>query len=566
MAQEKDGWVVGVLRSLGRLFGRGASPIPERKDAPVDAHGAVVDPDDESIIGSGQTTREFLDRLFGVPNERKPRYEFFDELDQDMLAGILDMYAEEAGQFLLPDEIPEEYRKLGGGAVSTQILVRSDNKEIEQELNNLLRRLRISWDTTPFLRSIAKYGDLFARIRTNASGVFSMALVTNPADISRKESPSGDLLGYTYKRSKNFRISKSSSLSYPWDFIHFRNTWDLKNLPYGTSLIHAAGRAAKLLQMSEDSALMHRLLRHPDRLLHTIDTGEQDLVESFKTVRRYQRKFRNLTTKDPVAGGYDHRRVIMSTADDIFLPVGGESRTSIDKLPGSVDAPNIYDLDYYMNKIRMLTRVPKAYMEGEDANVSKADLSKQNARFSRTVHHLQDVFKLGIRELCEIHLDILRMTNPEYDWTREGQDFRLEMTRVSYTAEIEWLELMSLRLDIGESIMSMGAASQFINPDKVMSYVLKSVLQLPKSEIRKMVRSTPNPALQSPQESFLSALEKDERLTQEEAKEAKKWINNPEFTRRVHDMVRRKERRTVPKDKLKGETPLPSDGGMRVST
>jgi len=341
------------------------------------------------------------------------------------------------------------------------------------------------------VRSLALYGDVFYRVSYSTDGVLYGHIIQKPQTITRIESAYGTLEGFKQRGVHTFRESHTHEISYGWDFIHFRNRVRSKFFPYGTSIEHNAIRPYRQLIMSEDSALIYRICRHPDRLLHKIDVGRNDWAVAKKLVRDYMQRYRNNILR-PNPTGFDHRFNLLTPTDDLYLGVTEISKSDITKLPGSSNAFEVYDINHYLNKFCSAVRVPKAYL-GFEADVNaKATLTNQSARFARAVRHLQDSVKLGIRQLIELHLRLLTKDDNDttYDWESEGQNFNVEMGVVSYIAELDWLDVLSLRVSIAESLAMLGE-SPYVNPDKMTAYVFTHILKFNDAEVRELVRKTP---------------------------------------------------------------------------
>ena len=551
---------MGWIKRLQYLYGGGVRPDVVVQDPQDDSKDGGIYGDKWG--GGYVIPQEVLKSILKVPKDRYDRYRLYRDLDEDLLASVIDLYAEEATQYL-EDDLKETH--------SMQVRVTSKNKTIEDACNDLLKKIGFAWEMTPLARSVALYGDLFTRlVYAPQQGVQYAILIKEPDIVSRIEDKYGILLGFKQDKVKNFRISKKDELSYPWDFIHYRNRLKPAYFPYGTSIADNAIRSYRQLIMAEDSALLYRLLRHPDRLVHYIDVGQQGWIEAQKTLRNYERTYRNKIYRNQALGQIDHRYHRLTPTDDIFLGRTKESGTMIEKMPGSTNAFDVHDIDVYINKFFSAVRVPKAFLGFEQDVNARATLTNQSSRFARSVRHLQDVLKLAIRQMLEIHLTLLatHAFDETYDWEIEGNEFHIEMGVVSYITELDWIDVLNMRLAAAAQLQSMGD-DPYVNPDKLTAFAFRKIMKFDDKQLNDMIRKTPREEMLPPPsedinidkkdiDKLVAAFQKDEDLTDEEMGILKALI---EDVPTIKEIVYRRIRSLQAGTGMQEEIPLPVKGG-----
>lgn len=119
--------------------------------------------------------------------------------------------------------------------------------------------------------------------------------------------------------------------------------------------------------LAEDSLLMFRLRRAPDRNLVEIDVGDMEEHEAMQFVNAWRKKFRKTEFVDPASPDYKKQYNPLTPLEDIWLPKRPEQATTVQQLSGGGNIGEIYDLDHFRRKFFGAARVPQAYFgyEGE---------------------------------------------------------------------------------------------------------------------------------------------------------------------------------------------------------
>lgn len=203
--------------------------------------------------------------------------------------------------------------------------------------------------------------------------------------------------------------------------------------PFGESLLQPIVRTYRQLAMLEDSILIYRLVRAPERRVFYIDVGNmpankiKTYLENIKNDMR-QRKIPNAQANDgnPVV---DAAYNPMSTSEDYFFPVTSNGRgPRVETLPGGQNLDQLEELKFFQDKIFRGLRIPTSYMRsGEgggavytDGKVGVAYI--EELRFANFVKMLQtkmetnfDVeFKLYLKSInIKIDEDLFDITIPD---------------------------------------------------------------------------------------------------------------------------------------------------------
>lgn len=358
--------------------------------------------------------------------DRLARYSDFSEMDYTPeINSALDIYAEE----------------VASPGVDGQILsIYSENKDVERLLNELFfDTLNVNFNLTAWVRNLCKYGDfcLFNDVHPGHGVLNVIPIPVNELEREENYDPK-DPMAVRYRW-----VTQGNTALENWQVTHFRLLGNDAFLPYGSSVLEGARRVWRQMVLAEDAMLVYRVVRSPDRRVFYIDVGNVPPEEVPMYMEQAQASLKKSQVVDKTTGRVDMRYNPMSVDEDYFIPVrGGESGTKIDTLSGGTNAAAIEDVQYIQKKLFAALKIPKAYLGYDESIGSKATLSQEDIRFSRTIARIQRTVIAELNKLAIIHL---------YSNGFDGDDlldFTLQLPNPSTIAQQQKLELYGTRFDI----------------------------------------------------------------------------------------------------------------------
>lgn len=244
-------------------------------------------------------------------------------------------------------------------------------------------------------------------------------------------------------------VGKNESTPYrSWQLAHFRNLSDTFFLPYGVSYLHKARRAWRMLSMMEDAMLIYRLDKSIERRVFKIYVGAIDDADVPAYVQQVANNFKRTPIIDPLTGQIDLRKNFMDVSTDYFIPVRSENApTPIDTLSGANNATSMDDIEYMRNKIFAALRLPKTFLNFNEAQGKGQNLSIMDIRFSRMVNRYQQFLLMELNKTAILHLYLLGF---EDDLT----NFSLTLNNPSPQIEAQELEDISKRVQVAQSVLA----------------------------------------------------------------------------------------------------------------
>jgi hypothetical protein len=298
---------------------------------------------------------------------------------------------------------------------------------------------------------------------------------------------------------------------------------------YGTGMCEQFFREWRTMTLIEDSLLMYRLRRIPDRNVILVDVGSLEDHEAMRYVNQWRKRLKKTELIDPASASYKKQWNPLSPLEDIFYPVRADSNTRIETLQGGGNVGEIYDLEHFRDAFFGAASVPKAYFGFEGEIDAKATLQQQDIRFARGAKRVQRAVVYGIRQLLDVHFTLL--ASPEnkdrYDPTKADNEYLVMMSPISYLDEFERLELVRMRYEI---VQVMSGLKNDLQMDARMwaIYILINFAKLPEEMVLRLVQQTsvtPIEAKDDTTKAGLAAMtpEQREQVLDAERKTAELW-------------------------------------------
>ena len=187
--------------------------------------------------------------------------------------------------------------------------------------------------------------------------------------------------------------------------------------PFGQSILENIFKVYKQKELLEDSVLIYRVQRAPERRIFKIDVGNMPSHMAMQFVERIKNEMHQRRIPTTTGGGanmMDASYNPLSINEDFFFPFDGATGrgSSVDTLQGGQNLGEIDDLKYFNNKMARGLRVPSSYLPTgpDDSNLAMSDgrvgtALIQEYRFNQYCKRLQtlvmqkldDEFKMFMR-------------------------------------------------------------------------------------------------------------------------------------------------------------------------
>jgi|TARA_R110000782_G_scaffold2315_1_gene9182 hypothetical protein len=248
------------------------------------------------------------------------------------------------------------------------------------------------------------------------------------------------------------------------------------------SHLHKALKPINQLRMMEDSLVIYRLARAPERRIFYIDVGNLPRGKAETYMKDIMARYRNKLVYDADTGKIRDDRKHMSMLEDFWLPrrEGGRG-TEISTLPGGENLGQIDDIIYFQKRLYRSLNVPVSRLEQETqfSLGRSTEISRDEVKFQKFVDRLRNRFGMLFTEVLKKQL-IMKGLITEDDWNNWKNDITVDYIRDNHFTELKDAELLANRLQ------QLDQVQQYVGEFFSKEYVLKNVLMLDDDGIKQM--------------------------------------------------------------------------------
>ena len=245
------------------------------------------------------------------------------------------------------------------------------------------------------------------------------------------------------------------------------------------SYLHKAIKSINQLRMIEDSLVIYRLSRAPERRIFYIDVGNLPKMKAEQYLRDVMMRYRNKLVYDANTGEIRDDKKSMAMLEDFWLPrrEGGRG-TEITTLPGGQNLGEITDIEYFKKKLYRSLNVPPSRMDGEGGfNLGRSsEILRDELKFTKFVARLRKRFSNMFNDMLKTQLILKNVITPD-DWESMSEHIQYDFLYDNHFSELKEAELMNERLTLAAT------AEPYIGKYYSQDYVRRKILRQTDVEI-----------------------------------------------------------------------------------
>ena len=231
--------------------------------------------------------------------------------------------------------------------------------------------------------------------------------------------------------------------------------------------------------MIEDSLVIYRLSRAPERRIFYIDVGNLPKMKAEQYLRDVMMRYRNKLVYDAATGEVRDDKKYMAMLEDFWLPrrEGGRG-TEISPLPGGQNLGEITDIEYFKKKLFKSLNVPISRIEGDGGfNLGRSsEILRDEVKFSKFVARLRKRFSAMFLDMLRTQLLLKNIVTPE-DWDIMEEHIQFDFLYDNHFSELKEAELFN------ERVSMVQIAEPYVGKYFSQDYVRRKILRQTDEEI-----------------------------------------------------------------------------------
>ena len=237
--------------------------------------------------------------------------------------------------------------------------------------------------------------------------------------------------------------------------------------------LHKAIKALNQLRMIEDSLVIYRLSRAPERRIFYIDVGNLPKVKAEQYLRDVMSRYRNKLVYDAQTGEMRDDKKHMSMLEDFWLPrrEGGRG-TEITTLPGGQNLGELKDVEYFKKKLFNSLNLPPSRLTDDNKgfNLGKTtEVLRDELKFTKFIGRLRKRFSELFHDVLKTQLILKGVVSPE-DWDDMKEHIQYDYLFDNHFNELKEIEMMNQRM------MSVTQMDPFVGKYFSVEYVRRHIL------------------------------------------------------------------------------------------
>jgi len=252
------------------------------------------------------------------------------------------------------------------------------------------------------------------------------------------------------------------------------------------SYLHKALKPLNQLRMMEDSLVIYRLARAPERRIFYIDVGNLPRGKAEQYMKDIMTRYRNKLVYDSSTGEIKDDRKHQSMLEDFWLPrrEGGRG-TEISTLPGGENLGQIDDIVYFQKRLYRSLNVPINRLEQEQqfSLGRSTEINRDELKFQKFIGRLRSRFSSLFLDILKVQLQLKGIITEE-DWSNMKNDIAVDYIKDNYFTELKEMEILR------ERIATLDTVNNYVGQYFSQEWVMKNVLQFTDDDIAQVVQQS----------------------------------------------------------------------------
>ena len=387
----------------------------------------------------------------------------------------------------------------------------SIKKKIKEEFDNICRVLKFDERAHEIFRSWYIDGRLYYQILIDENrikdGIVELRFIDprkirRIKNIKKERTPQGvevvkEIEEYYLYNDKGITEQTTHGVKLALDsVVYVPSGFNDANTGMAMSYLHKAIKPVNQLKMIEDSLVIYRISRAPERRIFYIDVGNLPKLKAEQYVSDIMNKFRNKIVYDATTGETRDDRRHLSMMEDFWMPrrEGGKG-TEITTLPGGQNLGEIQDIEYFQNKLYHALNVPVSRLQASQGfSIGRSqEITRDEIKFNKFIIRLRKKFSMLFSHALRVQLIAKGIIRPD-EWEDLRADIKYDFIEDNHYAELRDTELMQSRIGLLQLI------DPYVGKYYSLDWAKQNILRMDKDEIKditKQIKSEQKEMLQN---------------------------------------------------------------------
>jgi len=256
-----------------------------------------------------------------------------------------------------------------------------------------------------------------------------------------------------------------------------------RNLNRTIGYLYKAIRPLNQLRMMEDSDVIYRMTRAPERRVFNIDTSGLTRSKAEQHIQQTMDRYKNKVVYDAASGVVKTDKKFTAIVEDYWFPRGANGKgTTIDVLQGGQGLGSIENTEYFQNKLYMSLNIPIGRLQpqqGAFALGRQSEITRDEIKFAKFVEGIRRRFNVLLLDILKTQLILKGITSPE-DWDNLKPGIKFIYASDNFWAELKNSDLLKDRLQ------TVAQADAFVGKYLSREYIQRKVLRLTDDELEEI--------------------------------------------------------------------------------
>ena len=281
--------------------------------------------------------------------------------------------------------------------------------------------------------------------------------------------------GITEQTTQGVKLALDSVVYAPSGYVD-------QNTGMMMSYLHKAIKPVNQLKMIEDSLVIYRISRAPERRIFYIDVGNLPKLKAEQYVTDIMNKFRNKIVYDATTGETRDDRRHLSMMEDFWMPrrEGGKG-TEITTLPGGQNLGEIQDIEYFQQKLYHALNVPISRLQPQQGfSIGRSqEISRDEVKFNKFIVRLRKKFSVLFSNALRVQLIAKGVIRAD-EWDEIRPFLKYDYLEDNHFSELKDSEILMQR------IQSLQALDPYVGKYYSQTWVRKNILRLDEDDIEQI--------------------------------------------------------------------------------